>query len=110
MVAAVQLIWGSRDRSDANPNPILCWQRSKSNAGRIPLFASTYQTDFSQPQVDRLDITKERYGMPRDFLVAYREACHTSVGKASLFVKSQAEAGEGLKKFSMMLQPGEYAF
>ena len=104
---------GSLGDLKANPNPtgvLFCSQRSKSNAGRIPLFASTYQSDFSQPQVDRLDITKDRYGMPRDFLVAYREACHTSVGKASLFVKSSSEAAEGLKQFSMMLQPGEYRF
>lgn len=48
--------------------------------------------------------------MPRDFMVNYREACHVSVGKASLFVKSGDEGGLNLKKFDMTLNPGEYRF
>jgi len=42
-------------------------------------------------------------------MVAYREACHVSVGKASLYVKGPSE-GIGLKKLNMMINPGEYKF
>jgi len=77
---------------------------------RIPLFGSTYQSDFAPPPGDRLDIERDRYGMPRDFMVNYREACHVSVGKASLFVKTTQEAAESLKKFDMNYCSGEYKF
>jgi len=86
--------------------------RRRHKKEKIPLFGSTYQNDFvnQYPRIDRLDIGRVRYGMPRDYMVAYRENCHESVGKASLFVKSAAEAAQSLKKFDMTRHPGEYKF